>query len=120
LRVPRRLLSSGAAESALTIIVTADDRTILRCTPRQVGGVLVPRQWRWVLVEPSGIEHVGPLYSKANSPDAVRRQLSGWWAAKTELERTHMSVLITGAPTALTSESIGVPALLQDGDSPAT
>jgi hypothetical protein len=118
--VPTSLLSSGAADSAATISVTVDDGTVLRCTPQEVGSVLAPRQRRWVLVEQNRVEHIGPLYAKRTAAADVERLVVGWWAAKRELERTHMSVLITAAPAALAGGSIAVPAPLQDGDAPAT
>jgi hypothetical protein len=88
-------LSRRPTQRVLTIFLTTDDGTVLRCTPHEVGGVLAPRQWRWKLIESCGAEHIGPLYTEFTSQADLRRLISGWWDAKRELEQTGITTIIT-------------------------
>jgi hypothetical protein len=98
--------------STLALVVTTDDGTVLRCAPRQVGGILAPRHWRWKLVEECGREHIGPRYIKCAARADVARQLTDWWDARRELERGDLSILITSVgpplPHATSSEATRV------------
>jgi hypothetical protein len=70
-----------------TVVVTTDDETVLHCTPREISGA-APRQARWVLVESSGTEHIGPQYLGFTSMSDVARMVSDWWKARKERDET--------------------------------
>jgi hypothetical protein len=99
--------------STLSLVVTTDDGTVLRCVPREVGGILAPRHWRWKLVEPCGREHIGPRYIKCGARADVARQLTDWWEARCELECGDLCILISSVgpplPHATSSDATRVP-----------
>lgn len=57
-------------------VVTMADGTRFRCSLSALGREAEPR---WILLDPSGTQYVGPVVEPDKSHDAVERQISAWW-----------------------------------------
>ena len=58
------------------MVVTTPDGTRFRCSISWLGRETEPR---WVLLDSSGVQYVGPLVEPDKSPEAVERLISTWW-----------------------------------------
>ena len=59
-------------------VVTVADGTRFRCSVAALGRETHPR---WVLLDTSGSQYVGPVVEPDKSPEAVERLVSTWWEA---------------------------------------
>jgi hypothetical protein len=53
--------------------------------PHATSGVLAPRQWRWLLIDPSGTQYVGPAINDDPALGTLATRISSWWEARKEL-----------------------------------
>ena len=72
--------------NASTIVVAADDGMLFSCTPYEMGGVNLPRQIRWQLIDANGVTYIGPAYDRQTSTlEELHRVVSEWWEMKKAL-----------------------------------
>ena len=60
-------------------IVTVADGKKFRCSVAALGRESDPR---WILLDTSGTQYVGPPVEPDKSPEAVEQLVSGWWEAR--------------------------------------
>jgi hypothetical protein len=72
-------MQSGSIMTAEPIIITTDDGTRFRCTVAAIGRENEPR---WVLIDSSTMQFVGPPRQSDQSPEDVKRLINEWWEAK--------------------------------------
>jgi hypothetical protein len=66
-------------EFAETVIVHTEDGKTFRCSIATTGRETEPR---WVLMDEDARQYVGPAIELDHTPEAVRRQVAEWWAAR--------------------------------------
>jgi hypothetical protein len=66
-------------------VVTTIDGTILTCIPHVTDGVLAPLQWRWLLIDSSGSQYIGPAINDDPALGSLASRISAWWEALKEL-----------------------------------
>lgn len=65
--------------SGPTVVITAGDGTLLHCTPVELGDTLSTRESRWMIGEPGGEEHEGPVYTGFTSRADLQELIASWW-----------------------------------------
>ncbi|HEY4215685.1 MAG TPA: hypothetical protein VGM67_01030 [Gemmatimonadaceae bacterium] len=64
-------------KSLKPIVVTLDDGSVVRCSLTSIGREQQPR---WILMDSSGLQYIGPEATTDKSPEAVQHLVSEWWA----------------------------------------
>jgi hypothetical protein len=67
-------------------VVTTKDGTVLTCMPHATDGVLTPHHWRWLLIDQSGTQFIGPAINDDPSLGSLANRVSEWWDANKELQ----------------------------------
>ncbi|HEY9229614.1 MAG TPA: hypothetical protein VIP11_23395 [Gemmatimonadaceae bacterium] len=68
--------------SGPTVVITAEDGTVLHCTPVETGETLSTRESRWMVVEPSGDELAGPPFTGFTTRADLQELMSSWWKSQ--------------------------------------
>jgi len=66
-------------------VVTTNDGTVLSCIPHATGGALAPVQWRWLVIDCTGMRYVGPAINDDPALGSLAQRVSDWWDARKEL-----------------------------------
>ena len=66
-------------------VITASDGTRFRCSITAIGRETDPR---WVLMDSSGAQYLGPHVEPDKSHEAVERLVSAWWESAKPVDKT--------------------------------
>jgi len=69
-------------------VITASDGTRFRCSITAIGRETDPR---WVLMDSSGAQYLGPHVEPNKSHEAVERLVSAWWESAKSLDKTRVA-----------------------------
>jgi len=66
-------------------VITASDGTRFRCSITAIGRETDPR---WVLMDSTGAQFIGPHVEPDKSHEAVERLVSAWWESAKPVDKT--------------------------------
>jgi hypothetical protein len=76
----------GSTCAPAAVVITTEDGSVLQCIPHLTDErLLAPSQWRWLLIEESGVAHVGPAINDDPLLGTLAERISAWWEARKEL-----------------------------------
>jgi hypothetical protein len=69
-------------------VITASDGTRFRCSITAIGRETDPR---WVLMDSTGAQFIGPHVEPDKSHEAVERLVSAWWESAKPVDKTKVA-----------------------------